>query len=90
MSEENGTTSPQIELIRAKVRPTITKILTGVWSGITAFVIVWGVLNGMDVMASLALDKYYQALTALTMGTVLWYFGDRLYFKRKQMNGNSK
>jgi len=90
MGEESAT-NLQIELIRAKVRPVITKMLTAVWSGVTAFVIVWGVLNGMDVMVSLALDKYYQALTALTMGTVLWYFGDRMYFKRKQMNGsNSK
>ncbi len=81
--EEEDKVTPEIKLLRAKVRPIITKVLTGVWSGITAFIIVYSLMQGIDPLTSLGIDKYYQGITGITIGTIVWYFGDRTYFKRK-------
>ena len=75
------------EVMRAKIRPWVVKILTPVWSGVTVFLIIYSMLNQVPLY-QLGIEIYYQGLTGLTIGCVLWYFGDRSYFKRKtEKNG---
>jgi len=67
----------QIELIRASVRPFITRWLVILWSLLTVFIIVWQAVTGINV----SLNWGYLTLTTLTVGCTVWYYGERTYFK---------
>lgn len=65
----------KLELMRASVRPLILKMLVPVWAGLTAYLVI----------SQMPVTEPYEVFTRLVIGCVVWYFGDRTYFKRKSL-----
>ena len=62
------------EFVRSIVRPIISIYLII----FTTSFLAWLTANNMPLPA------YFQWLVWITTGTIVWYFGQREYFKRKE------